>query len=100
MKINQIANEGLWGDMKSSFNKGRKDYIAKRAGELGINAPAAPTAPATSVPVTPAKAAPVAPKAAPKAPVKKTLNSFIKEIDGMKRFQQVKIYNYLQDKLF
>ena len=92
MKINQVLNEGFWGDMKSSFNQGRKDYIAKRAGELGINTPA----PTTSVPITTPKTA----AAAPKIPAKKTLNAFIKEIDGLKKHQQVKIYNYLQDKLF
>lgn len=90
MKIDQILNEGFLDNMKASFNQGRKDYIAKRAGELGI------TTTPTSVPPSPAKTAPPAPK----APVKKTLNAFIKEIDGLSKQQQIKIYNYLQDKLF
>jgi hypothetical protein len=93
MKIDQILNEGFLDNMKASFNQGRKDYIAKRAGELGITAPPAPT---TSVPTSPTKTAPPTPK----APVKKTLNAFIKEIDGLSKQQQIKIYNYLQDKLF
>lgn len=93
MKINQVLNEGVWDNMRTSFNKGRNDYIAKRAGEMGLTAPAAPSVPpATSVPVTPTKAA--------KVPAKKTLNAFIKEIDSLKRHQQIKIYNYLQEKLF
>ena len=103
MKIDQILNEGFLDNVKASFKKGQKDYIAKRAGELGITGspvPApptpAPSTPSTSVPVsTPTSSAP-----APKAPAKKTLNAFIKEIDGLSKQQQIKIYNYLQDKLF
>lgn len=94
MKISQISNEGFLDNIKTSFNQGRKDYIAKRAGELGITTPPAPT---TSVPPSPTK---TAPPPVPKAPVKKTLNAFIKEIDGLHKNQQMKLYNYLQDKLF
>ena len=93
MKISQISNEGFLDNIKTSFNQGRKDYIAKRAGELGITTPPAPT---TSVPPSPTKTAPPVPK----APVKKTLNAVVKEIDGLSKQQQIKIYNYLQDKLF
>ena len=99
MKIDQILNEGIWDNISTSFNKGRRDYIAKRAGEMGLTAPAAPAAPAAP-PAPPATSVPVTPTKAAKVPAKKTLNAFIKEIDSLKRHQQIKIYNYLQEKLF
>jgi hypothetical protein len=42
MKINQIilediqVDEGFWDDMKSAYNAGKKDYIVRKAAELGI----------------------------------------------------------------
>jgi hypothetical protein len=42
MKINQIilediqVDEGFWDDMKSAYSAGKKDYIVRKAAELGV----------------------------------------------------------------
>jgi hypothetical protein len=118
MKIDQIVSEGPWDNLKSAFNRGRRDYIAKKAAQYGISGQQAPAAAAssgfkvdlkqpTATPTTGAQKPPAAAtdtatsQAAPASkPVKKTLKNFIKEIDGLKPQQQKKIYYYLQDKLF
>ena len=40
MKMNEIT-EGFWDDIKSGYKAGQKDYISRRAKELGITPQAA-----------------------------------------------------------
>ena len=101
MKINQIVlSESFWGDMKDAFNIGRKDYIAKRAAEMGMSVQdlAQQTQQHTTPTSVPNVPKPDAPK--PTVAPRRNIQVIKKEISSLSKKQQMNIYYDLQNRLF